>query len=183
MSKFRELSLDIQKNLYDYTYKERMRYQHIYSTIEKYIIQYKLFVSNIYVLTNLQRSTTSLINYHYDIYCERPLIHANNLTNAIYEENMYDPLIQYLNMSTSVKNEEFLITYDTRIIAKIFAIQPGYIPGVKAPNLSGTIIPVVKNDIRYLPASVEIIDLYNINTEIINQYYLRNFYGTNIHKK
>jgi hypothetical protein len=65
-------------------------------------------------------------------------------------------------MSTSVKNEEFLITYDTRIVAKIFAIQPGYTPGVKSPNLSETIIPVIKNDMRYLPASVEIIDLYNI---------------------
>ena len=162
MSKFRELALDVQKNLYDYTYAERMRYKNIYDVVEKYISEHKLFVSNIYKLTKLQRSTSSLINYHYDIYCDHPLKHANNLINKIYENIEGDPLIQYLNMNTSVKNEEFVITYDTRMVAKIFAIQPGYVASHKTASIGKTIVPVVIDSLQYLPPTVEIIDLYNI---------------------
>jgi len=162
MSKFRELALDVQKNLFDYTYAERMRYKNIYDVVEKYIIDHKLFVSNIYKLTKLQRSTSSLINYHYDIYCDHPLKHANDLINKIYESIEGDPLIQYLNMNTSVKNEEFVITYDTRMVAKIYSIQPGYNSSSKSTSLSKTIIPTIIDKLQYLPPSVEIIDLYNI---------------------
>jgi hypothetical protein len=162
MSKFRELALDVQNNLYDYTYTERMRYKNIYDIIDKYVIENKLFLSNVYKITNVKRSTNSLINYHYDIYCDRPLYHANNLINTIYEEISDDPLVQYLLMNTSVKNEEFVISYDTRFMAKIYAIQSGYGSMKRPTNLGQTIVPVVIDKIQYLPPSVEIIDLYNI---------------------
>jgi hypothetical protein len=162
MSKFRELVLDIQKNLYDYTHTERMRYKNIYDIIDTYVINNKLFVSNIYKITNSQRSTASLINYHYDIYCDNPLRHANNLINKIYEGISGDPLIQYLNLNTTVKHEEFVIIYDTRMMAKIYTIQSGYSSTKKNVNLSTNIIPVIIDKIKYLPPSIEIIDMYNI---------------------
>jgi hypothetical protein len=65
-------------------------------------------------------------------------------------------------MNTSVKNEEFVITYDTRMIAKIYAIQPGYMQSQKTASIGKTIHPVIIDKIQYLPPSVEIIDLYNI---------------------
>ncbi len=167
----------LKANLYGFVKSERMRYDHIYKIIETYVIEHKLFISDPYKLTHLETNTDQFMDFHYSIYCSRPLEHANAITNLIYEELMVrkDPLIDLLVMNTAIKNEEFSISYDNRFIVKVYALQRDR-PKGQSSDLAKLIIPEVINKVPYMPAEIEIIDVYNnLYTNPTNLYAYEHF--------
>ena len=169
-----QIFIDIKNNMYDTIFKERNYYKKIYSIVEEYIIKNKLFVSNLYKISNIEKNIDSLFDYYYVVYCEISLIHANNIINNIYDEikkqitdenkiDLYnvdkpDTAINFLNLKTLNKNEEFSIEYNNRIIIKLFALQK-YSKEEKIRVLNA-ITPDNINNISYMPAEIEIIDVY-----------------------
>jgi len=142
--------------------KDRDQYADLYKVVEDYVKANNLFISNLYKIAKLDKSDLidELVNYHYDIYCSRPFEHSNNLINLIYEKLKKHSLISTLVLNTIVKNEEFVILFDTRVMCKILAIQRDR-PGGKSLDLMKIIKPVNINGLNYLPAEIEIIDVYN----------------------
>ena len=149
----------IRNDIYPLILEERKHYDKIFNVIESYVKNNDLFVSNIYKISKLDAMTEELYDYHYNIYCERPLDHANNIINEIFEKNKDDPVIKFLNLKTILRNEEFMIEFDARIIAKIFTIQK-YNKDRKNIRVYKAIEPHIINDINYLPPEIEIIDVY-----------------------
>lgn len=159
MSNAKTIISNLRENLYDFTMNERMKNKKLYDIIEKYAMENKLFISNPYKICNIDGVIEYLFDFHYAIYCENPLIHANNLTNLFYEELKDEKLINMLVMNTNVKNEEFVISYDNRFIARIYSIQRNKPKG--ATDLSTLLTPMIINGIQYLPPEIEIIDVYS----------------------
>ena len=174
INKTSQIFVDIKNNMYDTIFKERNHYKNIYSIVEEYIIKNKLFVSNLYKISNIEKNIDSLLDYYYVVYCEISLIHANNIINNIYDEikkqitdehkiDLYnvdrpETAINFLNLKTLNKNEEFSIEYNNRIIIKLFALQK-YSKEEKIRVLNA-ITPDIINNISYIPAEIEIIDVY-----------------------
>ncbi len=157
-----EVVWDIKQKLYEFTKRERACHSTIFELVEAYIIKNKLLLSNPYRLTGLENQTDSLMDFHYVIYCSRPLEHANALVNAIYEKlvSLKDTSrLDTLSMNTAVKNEEFFISYDNRVLVKIFAMQRDR-PKGQSVDLAKLVEPVVIDGIPLMPAEIEIIDVY-----------------------
>lgn len=155
------LSVSFQKiksDLYDTILEERNRYKKIYDIIESYVKEKNLLISNLYKITGLNDLIDELYDFQYTIYCERPLEHSTEITNRIYEGYKNDKMVKFLNLKTVIKNEEFIVEYDGRIMAKIFALQK-YKRGDKVRILKA-IEPFIINEIPYMPPEVEIIDIY-----------------------
>lgn len=149
----------MRENLYGFCELERKRYHKLYEIIEKYATEHKLLISDVYKLTNLQK-TDQFLDYHYEVYCSRPLEHTNRIVNLIYEEIPDHPMIDTLTMNTVVKNEEFSISFDGRFIAKIFAMQRDR-PKGKSVDLAKLVEPKIISKIPYMPAEIEIIDVFH----------------------
>ncbi len=153
---------DIKQKLYDFTKLERSRHSAVFELVESYIVKNKLLLSNPYRLTGLSNQTDSLMDFHYVIYCSKPLEHTNTLINAIYEKltSLKDTSrLDTLSMNTSVKNEEFFISYDNRILVKIFAMQRDR-PKGQSIDLAKLVEPTIVEGIPLMPAEIEIIDVY-----------------------
>jgi hypothetical protein len=169
-----QIFVDIKNNMYNTILKERNHYKKIYDIVEEYIIKNKLLVSNLYKISNIEKNIDSLFDYYYIVYCEISLIHANNIINNIFEEikkqitnenkidlyNADDPstAIKFLNLKTLTKNEEFSIDYNNRTIIKLYALQK-YTKEEKIRVLN-VIMPDKIDNILYIPAEIEIIDVY-----------------------
>ena len=150
------------KNLYEFTKNERMQYSNIFDIIDIYVIEHNLLISNPYKLTSMNASIESWLDFHYSIYCSNPLMHANELINLIYEELLAtkNPMINLLVMNTTVKEEEYAISHDNRFVVKIYALQRNR-PKGHSMDFAKLIEPVIINKIPYMPAEIEIIDVYN----------------------
>lgn len=146
-------------NLYGFCKLERQRYDKLYGVIMQYVAEHKLLISNVYKLTDLQK-IDQFLDYHIEIYCSKPLEHSNRIVNAIYNEILEHPMIDTLAMNTSVKNEEFSISFDGRFIAKIFAMQHDR-PKGKSVDLAKLVEPKMIDKIPYMPAEIEIIDIFH----------------------
>lgn len=151
---------ELRKNLYDVTSKERNNHKKVYEIIETYAKNNDVFISNQYQVSGLDHHIGSLSDFHYAIYCSRPLEHANRLINLIYTELDNDPMIGLLNMTTAIKNEEFAIIHDTRFIVRIYAVQRNR-PKGKSIDISKLIKPKIIKGIKYLPPEIELIEVYN----------------------
>lgn len=149
----------MRENLYDFCESERKRYCKLYGIIEKYAIEHKLLISDIYKLTNLQK-TDQFLDYHYEMYCSRPLGHTNRIVNLLYEEMSDHPMIDTLTMNTAVKNEEFSISFDGRFVAKIFAMQRDR-PKGKSVDLAKLVESKIIDKVPYMSAEIEIIDVFH----------------------
>ncbi len=152
----------LRNNMYGFIKEERNRYADLYRVIKDYVIENKLMLSDPYMITNLSNNSDVFLDYHYTVYCSRPLTHANTIVNLLYDELMANDnkLVSTLVMNTVVKNEEFSISFDNRYIAKIFAMQRNR-PKGKSVDISKLIAPHYINKVPYLPAEIEIIDIYN----------------------
>ena len=168
---------DIKNNMYNVIFKERNQYKKIYNIVEDYIIKNKLLVSNLYKISEIEKNIDSLFDYYYIVYCEISLIHANNIINNIYEylkkeadeqksDNTIDlfnadkpsTAIKFLNLKTLNKNEEFSIEYNNKTIVKLYTLQK-YNKEDKIRVLTA-IVPDIIKDINYMPAEIEIIDVF-----------------------
>lgn len=143
--------------------QDRNEYKKIYDVITAYVADKQLFISNAWQITGLDYKCESLADYHYDIYCSRPLEHANRLTNSIYKsleaDNIPDQNKELLVMNTVSKNEEFTIMYNGRFMAKIYALQKDR-PKGQSLDISKLIKPYLYRKTRYLPPDIEIIEVY-----------------------
>lgn len=139
--------------------EERDKYSIVYNTIENYCSNNKIIISNMYVLTNQQENKNNIIDKIYRLYCVNPLIHANELTNSIYKQTdgKLDKC-KFTKMKTVKEQEEFLIEFDTRIVAIIYDLQQKG----RVNERSKIIKPVEINKILYMPPEIEIIDVYQI---------------------
>jgi hypothetical protein len=148
----------VKSSLYHVILEERNRYIDLYKIIEKYVVDHGLLISNLYQITDLSQLIDELYDFKYEIYCDRPLDHANDMINAIFLAIKNHRQIRFLNLRTIIKNEEFTIEFDGRFIAKIFAIQR-YNKYTKV-RIFKAIEPLVVQGIPYMPPEIEIIDIY-----------------------
>ncbi len=146
------------ENLFEFCQAEREKYGELYQVLLKYVKEHDLFISDSYELTGLS-NTYKFFDFHYQIYCSKPLLHTNRIINLMYWKLAKHPMIGTLVMNTSVKNEEFSISFDNRFICKLFAMQRDR-PKGNSVDLMKLVKPAVINKIKYLPAEIEIIDIY-----------------------
>lgn len=114
----------------------------IYKTIEDYVRQHNLIVSNVETLIKQDKTVFS----EYIIYGDHIFRHANNLCNELAKINIYTL------MYTNVKNEDFSITVDGSRLIQLFNIQNKFKP---------TIIPVKINNMNIYPPEFELIEIYH----------------------
>lgn len=154
----------MKERLYDYIAEERAHYKLIYDTILAYVIKNKIFISDVYQITDRLDDIQRFDDFHYDIYCTRPLEHANSITNELYLVVKDDPnlkkSVETLSMNTVVENEEFTIIFDTRFVAKIYALQRDRRSN-SLIDISKIVSPIIVDNVQYLPTDIEIIELYH----------------------
>jgi hypothetical protein len=155
---------DIEKQALITINKDRSKYSHVWETIEKYCANNSLIISNIAVLLDKQNELRSVFEKNYKIYTSNPLKHANDLVNLIHKNNLKDPNVKFTKLRTIQENEEFIIDYDSRIVATIYKLQKH-----KSVEPADIIKPVEINNILYMPSEIEIIDVYH-SLYIMNDY-------------
>lgn len=155
---------DVQDESIKYIKKDRDHYQEVWELIEEYCEHNKLIISNIYVLLDQSSATENIYNKTYNIYCANPLVHGNNLTNILHEKTK-NIAKKFTKFKTIKEHEEFTIEYDMRIVATLYKVQKyksmskNKHPETKDPN--EIIKPVDINKILYMPAEIEMIDIYH----------------------
>ena len=143
---------------------DRDRYNEVWDVIEEYCINNKLIISNIFVLLDKSQEINNIYGKTYNIYCSNPFVHGNNLSNLLHEKTK-NPAKKFTKFKTIKEQEEFTIEYDMRIVATLFKIQKfrsmnnKHDKQSKEPN--EIIKPVEINKILYLPAEIEMIDIYH----------------------
>lgn len=134
--------------------EDRDRFSIVYQTIEEYCKKNRIMLSDRNILCNVL-DRTYIATHEYKLYTCWPLSVSNDLTNEIY--NMTRDLAEskLTRMKTVKEDEEFVIEYDLRIIARVFKVHKH---NNKEPI--DIIQPVIINDLYYLPAEIELIDVY-----------------------
>lgn len=146
----------LRENMYDFTNKERQRYKKIYDVIVTYAKNNTVFLSDINEISGI-KSVSKLEDFKYTMYCNNPLQHCNRIVNLIYEEVQNEPFASSLTMNTAVPNEEFTIMYDNRIMLYVYAVQKNK----STLDLYKSIKPKKIDGLNYMPAELEIIDIYH----------------------
>jgi hypothetical protein len=145
------------KEAVPYIKKMRESLASIFDSVYAYIKSNKeLIISDVGIITG----SPDITNLHITVYGNNVFKHSNNLTNAIFNENKDDPLINTVQMRTIVEKEEFKIDYGTKTIVHMFSLAP-YNPNKPAWNYTKAIVPKVINGYPYLPPEIEIMDLYD----------------------
>ncbi len=172
--------------------KDRGRYQEIYDEIKRFCSEQCIFISDPFELLEIKDSYLDVMHkkdFRYNIYSDDPYTHASALVKSIYEcikhNEKYERDVVLLKMKTIQERKEFTIEFDTRIIASIFKLQKQ-----KERPLFAYLPPTEINGSYYLPAEVEIIDiyknLYQLESEgdfVVNLSYEQKLYDQIAHRK
>ncbi len=135
---------------------DRNKYSHVWNMIEEYCANNSLIISNKYTILNLRNTLDELIDKNYKIYTTNPLRHANQLTNLIHQKTTDESDRKTIRLKTIQDQEEFVIEYDTRQVAFIYKIQKH-----KSVEPINIIKPVEIERVYYMPAEIELIDVYH----------------------
>ena len=148
----------IKESAIDTIKSDRDKFKQVFSIIEDYCIKHKIIISNKWVLTDSQNSLQALMDKSYKLYVAGPFKHANNLINQLHKELTENKNIkaQTLILKTAKEQEEFTITYDTRVIATVYKLQKH-----KTVDSIDIIKPTAVGKLLYMPAEIELIDVYH----------------------
>lgn len=132
----------------------------LWDVIKDYVKDNKLFISDLNVLCDLPLSITSFKHAHYKIYCKSIIQHGIALTNKLYDVVKDRTLNYTLSMKTIIMHEEIHIDFAGWTIVKLYKLGSS-----RGNNLDafGTIQPVIKDDMYYMPPEIEIIDVLQQN--------------------
>lgn len=172
--------------------KDRRQYQEIYDEIKRFCGEHRIFISDPFELLEIKDVYLDVMHkkdFRYNIYTDDPYSHASGLAKSIYEtiknNTKYAKDVVLLKMKTIQERKEFTIEFDTRIIASIFKLQKQ-----KEKPLFDYLPPTEIKGQYYLPAEVEIIDiykhLYQLESEgdlIVNLSYEQKLYEQIAHRK
>lgn len=148
---------DVQERALSVVKKDRDEFKKIFDIIDQYCIKNNLIISNKYDLLCYPDSIENIINMTYSIYSNNPFRHANKLANDLHKKNPNDPNRKYIRLRTISEKEIFAIDYNFRQIAVFYKIQ-----GYQKQEPVSIIKPTVINDIMYMPAELELIDIYHV---------------------
>jgi hypothetical protein len=135
---------------------DRNQYETVWKTIVKYCTDNKLILSDLYVLSDKENTLQHIYDKSYKIYASNPFRHANLLTNLIHKNTIHQSGSEFTQLKTIIEQEEFAIEYDTRIVATIYQIKKH-----KSVKLETIINPVSIKNTLYMPAEIELIDIYD----------------------
>ena len=134
---------------------ERETYTTVYKMIEDYCSKHKIIISNFYTLLN-KEDATSVMDRTYKLYVSNPFLHATDLVNEIHKCMDKDPNNIYTRMRTVIEQEEFSIEYNLRTIVLLYKLQKH-----RTVEAITIIKPVKINELYYMPAEIELIDVYH----------------------
>lgn len=148
----------IKESAIDTIREDRDNFKLVFQLIEDYCARHKVIISNKWVLTDGRDSLQALMDKSYKLYVAGPFKHANSLTNLLHEELTRKKIVkaQTLILKTAKEQEEFTITYDTRIIATVYKLQKH-----KTVESINIIKPTTVGKLLYMPAEIELIDVYH----------------------
>lgn len=141
-------------------FEERMRFEDIYATIEKYAAEYAsgeeaLMLGGTFGVNLLLDRERSLDDFTYEFYSEAALQHAFNMSNRIAD------VTELVWMRTLIANQLYTITVDDRPLVTIRALR-------RTPGTSHRLIqPIVKElpsgaKVSVLPPEIQLIRIYQI---------------------
>jgi hypothetical protein len=140
--------------------RDRDFYEPVYNTVIEYVKKHSLIVSDIYDIIGKSDHWKKIYAKSYKIYSSEPLKHANAIVNQIHKDvstlHQYKDLMRYLRLRTVMENQEFIIDFDFRPIATIYKLQKH-----KNKEPHDIIKPTQLSGVYYLPAEIEIIDVYH----------------------
>ncbi len=129
--------------------EDRARYTTVYESIAAFIKRESLIVSDVTHLVG----APDPIAFGFQIYSQTPLEHAKKLTDILVK------LSPFVKMR-AVTIEEYVIEYDTRVMATIYQIPH------KSETIKNIIMPIELDGILYMPVEIELIDIYRQLTSL-----------------
>jgi len=146
----------IQLKAYEEIKKDRDRYKKLWDKIDDYCITNELIVSDVAKIVGKSDTIKAIYDKQYKIYTANPFRHANNIANLLHQLVKGDPMQFTVKLKTVKEQEEFLIEYDTRAIVTIYLLQKH-----RSVELNAIITPIKIDKILYMPAEIELIDVYH----------------------
>jgi hypothetical protein len=146
---------NIKKDAFIQIKKDRDIYSNITNVINEYCKTNQLIISNIPKILSLKESFETIKDQSFYIFSENPFYHANLLTNLIHEKSQNKEIGQLTRLKTVVEYTEYVIDYDTRLIATIYNIKK-----YKQIKLMDLIMPVEIDNLLLMPPEIEIINVY-----------------------
>lgn len=125
--------------------EDRRRYTSVYDAIILYIRKNKLIISDPNVICN----TVDRIAYGYAVYTSTPDVHARALADEL-------ATIGKLVKMRAVTPNEYVVEYDTRIMATIFRLQTK-----RGISMEELIAPTEIAKLLYLPVEIELMNVYH----------------------
>lgn len=129
--------------------EDRARYTTVYESIIAFIKRESLIVSDAAKLIG----RVDPIAFGFQIYSQSPLEHAKQLTDILAK------LSKFVKMR-AVTVEEFVIEYDTRVMATLHQIPH------KSRAIKDIIMPIELDGVLYMPVELELIDTYRQLTSL-----------------
>jgi hypothetical protein len=135
---------------------DRDKFKIIWDAIELYCVENKLIISDRYALVGKQNELTPIFEKNYKIYTSNPFRHSNNLINKIHQLTKDEKFSAFCRLKTVQEQEEFTIEYDTRNVCTMYKLQKH-----KSTEPDDIIKPTDISGLLYMPAEIELIDVYH----------------------